>query len=276
MRFAWAMAIVLCIGGSGCGGKPFRRTERSIQARLSTVIGPADHYEVRLSRSTAGALRGRLRWLEIRGEKVEVVKDLKLDELAIRLEDVRFNRESGRLQEIGRAQFVAGITGDSVTEYLRRKASVLGEVEVRFTRGRMQIRIRPDFFDPEELPESEAPIEIEGRPVLHGEKEIHWEASRIAVLRHEVPESLLRELEGVLNPLIDLEDARFPLRLSQIRIDHGRVVVAGLATLSPEIFRRRLPDADGSVAASPSSSVVGQSSRHREATAAVIPTTGER
>src|SRR5438445_286434 len=114
----------------GCSrADPFRAIERSIQAELPRMIGPADRYEVTVSRSGGRLIAGHIPWIEIRGRNVRAIEGLILDELQVRLEGVRFNRSDRRVTEIAQTQFSAGISDASATRFVLRRSPALRDVQ---------------------------------------------------------------------------------------------------------------------------------------------------
>lgn len=219
--------LMLLLVGAGCT-RPFGRIEDSIEARLPEVIGPADDYDVRISRSIGRTLRGTVGWLEIDGRNVRPNGMVNLDRVAVRLEGVQVDHRRRRVREIEEAQVQVRVSAASIDSYLQSRNSELAEVNVEFLPNRLRLTIPPS------LAESEGPLVIEGRPVLAGPDTVNWEASRIATLRDAVPEEGLRKLEEILNPIVDLSRMRFPVELTRVSVTPDGLTVAGRASLGPE------------------------------------------
>jgi hypothetical protein len=227
-----AFLFVALLGlGAGCA-RPFGRIERAIQARLPEVVGPADAYDVRISRSAGRILGGTIGWLEIDGRNVRPNGNVQLDRVAVRLEGVRFEREQPSLREIRQASVQVRVSADSVLSFLRARNPRLADMELDFLPNRMRIVVPPSLL------ETEGPLVIEGRPVLVGPATVNWEASRIATLRDAVPEGGLRKLEEIFNPIVDLSSLRFALELLRVSVAPDGLTVAGMAALGPEQFQR--------------------------------------
>src|SRR5262249_14403433 len=132
-----------------------------------------------------------------------------------------------RVTQLGQSRFTAGISAASATRYVRARSSLLREVQVIFVPGAVRVKASPGMLG------IGAPVEVEGRPLLGGETAIAFDASRVAVLHLGLPEFALRRLEERINPLVDLGGLPFPLRLSEVRVEKDKAVVAGSATLNP-------------------------------------------
>lgn len=227
-RFLAALPLFGIMVAIGCSrASPFRSIERSIQARLPRLIGPADRYQVTVSRSGAGLIAGRIPWIEIQGRNVRAIEGLTLDELEVRLEDVRFNRADRSVREIGQATFQARISAASATRFVRQRSPSLRDVEVCFVRDTVRVRASPRLL------RIGVPMEVDGRPVLHSPTSINFDASRVTVLRLGLPEFAVVRLEARINPLIDLSAMPLPVHLSGARVEGDRAVVVGTATLNP-------------------------------------------
>jgi DUF2993 family protein len=227
-RSSCAVLFVALLASAGCSrASPFRSMERSIRAELPRLIGPADGYEVAVSRSAAGLIAGRIPWIEIHGHHVRAVQGLNLDVLAVRLEGVRFNRTDHTVREIEQSRFEAGIRAGSITQFIHARRPALRDVRVTITRGEIHVRVTPSLLG------LGVPIEVDGRPVLHGATAIDFEISRVSLLRLGLPEFGVRRLEERVNPIVDLSTLPFPVRLSAARIEGEQVVVDGTPTLAP-------------------------------------------
>jgi hypothetical protein len=224
-------SVCLCVGCSRAS--PFRAVEHSIQAELPRMIGPADRYQVSVSRSGGSLLAGRIPWVEIEGRNVRAIEGLNLDRLHVRLEEVRFRRSDHTVEEIGQTRFEAGLGADSVTRFVQRRSPGLRDVRVRFSSGLVRVHATPALLG------IGFPLEIEGRPVLHGTTAINFDASRVALLRLGLPEFAVRRLEAQVNPLVDLATMPFPLQLTAVQIAGNQAVITGTATLIPANFSRR-------------------------------------
>jgi hypothetical protein len=205
--------------------------ERSIRDELPRLIGPADRYDVTASRSSGALIAGRIPWINIHGRNVRAIEGLKLDELQVRLVDVRFNRASRDVREIGVTRFEASVSAASVVSFLHRRSPNLRDVQVTFAGEAVRVRATRPVLG------VGVPVEIEGHPVLRGAA-IDFSASRVAVLRLGLPEFAVRNVEQRINPLVDLTTMPLPLHLMAVRVEGDRVVITGTASLGPAKLKR--------------------------------------
>jgi hypothetical protein len=219
--------LVFCLTG-GCGGSsPFRSVERSIRDNLPRLIGPADRYEVTVSRSSGGLLAGRIPWINIHGRNVRVVAGLNLDDLLVRLEDVRFSRASRKVQQIGGAQFEAQVSAASVANYLHHRSPNLRDVQVAFAGSSVRVSAARPLLG------IGVPFDVEGQPILRSPTTIDFAASRVAVLHLGLPEFAVRRVQERISPLVDLTAMPLPLSLTAVRVEGGRVLISGTTHLDP-------------------------------------------
>jgi hypothetical protein len=231
---ATSCALLLLVAfSSGCSrASPFRAIERSVRDEMPRVIGPADRYEVVVSRSGGGLVAGRIPWINIRGQNVRAIEGLTIDDLEVRLEDVRFSRSSRTVQEIGLTHFEARLSAGSVVGYLHSRSPGLRGVQVAFDGASVRVHATPSLLG------IGVPMEVEGRPLLRGPTTIDFAASRIAILRLGLPEFAVRRLEARINPLVDLSTMPLPLHLTSVQIMDDRALITGTASLDPARLRR--------------------------------------
>lgn len=220
-------AAVLVLAAAGCG-RPFGNTERRIEARLPELVGPAEEYRVQLSRSTAGALRGRMRWMNVTGRNVELSPGVNVDRVDLRLEGIRADRRWRRLREIRKAEIKLELSEASLNRALDQRSPDFRDVQITLTSGRIRV------VAPGPLVDAEGPVTIEGEPVLTTPTTLYWKRSRVAVGEFEVPDAALRKLEAAFNPLVDLSKLKYPVRLTHVAIGEGNLTVSGAASLTAE------------------------------------------
>jgi hypothetical protein len=210
----------------GCSrANPFRAVERGIQAELPRLIGPAEQYQVTVSRSSGNLVAGRIPWIDIQGRNVRAIEGLNLDELLVRLEGVRFDRSKRELEAVEQSRFEARLGAASLTRYIQQRSPALRDVRVRFTEGRVMVRATPALLG------LGVPVEVTGRPVVRGSTTLHFDADRVAVLRIGLPEFVAQRLEAAINPLVDLAAMSLPVQPSSVAIHGDRAIIAGTAVV---------------------------------------------
>lgn len=230
-RQAIAALALLCLFAGCSRVQPFRSIERSVRAELPGLIGPADQYTVSVSRSSSGLLSGRIPWIRIHGTNVRALPGLTLDQLEVRLEGVHFDRASRSVREIEQSRFQAWIGPGSIVNYLHSHRPDLPDVRVRIVGGNIQVHAAPALLG------LGLPIEVTGRPVLHGATRLDFEATRVSVLSLGLPEFAVRQLQERINPLLDLSTLSLPVHLESAGIDGDSLLLTGTAALDPARLR---------------------------------------
>src|SRR5205823_1036938 len=160
---AFSLIPALCLTGGCSRTSPFRAVERSIREQLPQLIGPADGYDVTVSRSSGSLIAGRIPWVAIHGRNVRAIEGLTLDDLEVRLEAVRFSRATRTVQEIGQTRFVAHLSAASIVNFVHRRSPNLRDVQVTISGGAVRVRTSPSLLG------IGVPLEVEGHPALRGE-----------------------------------------------------------------------------------------------------------
>src|SRR5579862_6957975 len=121
-RWAVALSLLLAAAVSGCSTHVLQRpVERRLQRRLVTLIGPAQHYSVRISRTDDDDLvLGRIGHLEVVGEGVRIGGRLPVERLEMRLDRVRYSGAPVELVSIGRGELVTEFAEAALNQYLAR------------------------------------------------------------------------------------------------------------------------------------------------------------
>jgi LmeA-like phospholipid-binding len=225
-------AIALLLLCAGCSRvHPFQSMERSVRAELPGLIGPADRYTVAVSHSSSGLLAGRIPWIAIHGTNVRALPELTLDQLEVHLEGVHFDRGSRSVRQIEQSRFQARIGPGSLANFLHSRRPELRDVRVRISGGSIRVQAAPALLG------MGLPLEVTGRPVLHGPTTLNFEASRVSVLRLGLPEFAVRQLQERINPLLDLSSLSLPVQLQSVRIDGESLLLTGTAALDPARLR---------------------------------------
>jgi hypothetical protein len=227
MRLRWLLIGTLLLACAGCG-RPFGRVERRIEARLPEVVGPADEYEVQISRSVASTLNGKVRWLEVHGRNVEPAPGMRLERVELRLEGLRLDQNFRQIRAIRRAEVEFDVSEESLNASLDQRSPDLREVDVDFVPRHIRIRV------PGPLVDAEGPVEFEGEPVLTTPTTIDWKFSRLVVADYSVRSDVLRKLTEAFNPVVDLSRLKFPVQLTRVQVGERLLTVGGAASLTAE------------------------------------------
>lgn len=228
MRFVWLLAGMLVLPWSAGCGDPFDGVEQKMETKLQQVVGPADDYHVRVSRSVTSALGGKVRWIEARGVNVQARPGLTVDRVDIRLEGIWYDRKRRQLKEVRSAAIQIALSAKSVSAYLHQRSPKLDGVRISFLPDRIRLVV------PGSLVQADGPVELEGRPVMAGPTTVNWEETRVVAAGYQVSDDLLRKLEASINPIADLSRLKFPVELTRLDLGEGMLTLAGAASLTAE------------------------------------------
>src|SRR5438552_14935804 len=93
------------LGGGILTGDPYRSLEDSLARELSKSIGPADRWEVKLARTGNQLLEGRFSRLDIHGVNIRTPAGLVVSDVALTLENVKMDLQSGFIEDVGNGLF---------------------------------------------------------------------------------------------------------------------------------------------------------------------------
>ncbi len=210
-----------------------REAERKLESRLGDLLGPADHYRVRIRRTPNGDLvRGRVRRLEANGTGVFARRQIHLESLALVLDEVRYDGTRPFLVSIGRSELSVTFTERAFNDYLQLRHARYDPV-VGFEDGTVRVRITYPFLGKPTV------IRAVGRLVVQDQQRLVFDADSVDTSFLNAPRFGEKFVEDRVNPLLDLARIGFPARLEGVDVLRGRVRARGVAVIPPET-----PDAD--------------------------------
>jgi LmeA-like phospholipid-binding len=219
-----ALCLLIVLGGCG-KADPYSATERAIRKTLPEYIGPAAEYKVRISRSDTNLLGGKIGWVEIQGRGVRAAETLTVDELEVRLDQVRFNRGDRSIRSVGASAITARISAASATRYVTQRGPQYAGTRFEFLGDEAVVHATPALLG------IRVPVKVSGRPLLHGEQQIDFDTSHLSVSILPLPSPVLSLLERRINPILDLTALHLPLHLTGVHIEPGFAVITGTALL---------------------------------------------
>jgi hypothetical protein len=211
-----------CASLAGCSkADPYAATERAIRRSLPGRLGPARSYSVRIARSETNLVGGKIGWIEIEGREVQAASNLIVDELRVRLDDVRFDRGDRTITDVGSSAVSARISAEAATRYVVRRGPQYEGVRFEFHANEAVVHATPALLG------IRLPVKVSGRPLLRGEHEIDFDTSHLALGILPLPSPLLSLLERRINPILDLKTFDLPVILKDVHIEPGYAVVQG-------------------------------------------------
>ena len=232
-RYLFCLAFVLLACGFGCGRAVNRTAERRIRDSLPLLIGSAKNYEAHVDNYPDNTLRGKLKHVTIDGEMVSLKGGLLIDSLHLDIADVQVDTGKGVVRKVGRTEFVAVISQNSIDEYLAGEAPdaeviqhmhvTLRDNLVTFAAKRMVMGVGMSFS-------------VSGPLRIEDEAHLKVDARRMSVVGISFPSLLVSFLKERFETGVDLSSLPFSVRLKQVRTERGRLVLSGEADVAPLIL----------------------------------------
>lgn len=199
--------------------------EKRIAARLRTLIGPADHYRVRiLETRDAELVVGSIRRLEIEGTNVLANGQLRLRKLNVSARGIKFRGGPDDLAVVRQSRVAVQISEASLNEYLARARS-RNQARVSFRDGSVTL------FGNLRVLAAEVPIETSGRLEIAAGQQLLFRAEQVVAPDLRLPGTGAEFVERRVNPLVDLRRLQWPIRLEAVHVADGAATLEGSLTL---------------------------------------------
>ncbi len=231
-RALWALAA-LAAGATGCA-RPFQAMAQTTTAHkiadvLPHVIGPATHYDVKVSGDPTAISRGRARAVHITGTQVQVSSDTTLDTLQIDAQDVSFDIPQHRMAHVGRADFTATMSQASLSAYLAQAKIGIPGLTVILRQSDVEVKMPVQAYGLRTV------VTLNGDfvPNAQSTDKVDFVASGVHVGLLPVPSALINLALREANPLIDLSQMKVGLALRHITVSNKILQFQGQAYLLP-------------------------------------------
>ncbi|MCC6446173.1 MAG: DUF2993 domain-containing protein [Armatimonadetes bacterium] len=202
-----------------------------IRARLVTEIGPARRYKVTVSQQAIDkTMRGHIRWIKIEGEDVEASAGLVIDRIFIDLRNIDYDRRKKAIRKIEKAYFEGRISEGNLNRYAARRVPRADDIQVRLRPEAVQASGSPRLLG--------VPVQVwvSGKLSLVDEKRVSFVPDELSVVGIHLPQGWAKKLTDRLNPLIDLEAARIPVRIESLAVEPSALKVTGTAIWEEGLF----------------------------------------
>lgn len=221
-----ALALVVATASSGCSTRIVRRNaEKRLARRLEEFLGPAEKYRVRIYGTTdAQLMAGRVRRLVFEGFRIMAKGVLPVEYLWGELREIRYVGGEAELIEIRDSDLAVEFTEEGLNRYLREHHSrYRPALTVLDGAVRASILYR--------IAGTAAPLAAVGRLVVVERQRLEFRADQVETPLSLHPDSARGLLEEIVNPIVDLRRIDWPLRLDTVRVERGRIMVHGSATV---------------------------------------------
>jgi hypothetical protein len=208
------------------------RVETEIEAALPAALGPADRYDAEVE---GLALRdGSAETVRVVGERVARQDAPVIDRLDVELRGVTFDRSERRLTRVDEARATARLLPADLAAYLGAQRGI-ADADVRFEApDRTTIGVRGEF---EGL---RVPVgaEVRGRLAASGGR-VHLGVESVRAAGIGLGGTIARRVEQEINPVVDLTDEELALRVTDVRVADGALVVEATGDLTGLRLRQR-------------------------------------
>jgi len=203
-----------------------RKIESGVRSRLPSMIGPAESYEVKASGQTVKMMSGQVSQLELRGRGVRPLGELYIDDLVVRMRNVKFDVDKSELQSVEESAFEATLLEKSVTQYVAKSHPDLQDLKVEMADGKATVRAKSSLLG------ISAEMVFTGRLEIASQSKLNFMPDQMSVAGLPMPDALVGLFAERVNPVLDLSTFRFPIALSGVTILPGAVRIEGTADLT--------------------------------------------
>lgn len=227
--FRWLMfALVVCVVAAGAVQYARRTVEGRLEARLPQIIGPAQHYRVRLG--GVNIATGAARRVTILGERVAMPNAPVVDRLEVRLEDVQVDFQREELRSVAHANARADLLPEDVAIYLNGRQGI-EDASVAFAAPNLvTLQFRPEFGGTGLW--RGARVEAAGRLVGQGPR-VRFEVDQLNVQGVSAGGAAMAPLSRAINPVVDLSRMPGGITITDIRAEPGGLTVRAAGAYPP-------------------------------------------
>lgn len=194
------------------------RVESRIKDELSSLLGPADRYEVDVQGVDGGATSADV--VDIVGYRIRPRQGPVIDRLDIQLRDVQYDREDKRLQRAESARATAWITAADLGDFLETQDGIRSATVTFQAPDSAFLRVRPDLGGLPVPPG--ATVEISGTIEGKGPY-LEYDVANVSAVGLKLGDWGSGRISRLINPLVDLSDLPMRLDVRTVRVE-GRTL----------------------------------------------------
>lgn len=214
---------------AGCSSGLIRpKVEKGIKNSLSEYIGPAKKYKVKAEGSETSMMDGLIDHLNIEGEKVQLDKDLIVDNMIIDMDRVRYNPSSRKVKSVKSTTFKAILSENAVNSYISNNRKDDMDIKVKLEKGRVIANVSSKLIG------VNVPVSVTGIPVIQNDNSICFQADSASVAHLPLPAFILNNALSRINPILDLSSMKFPVKVDSITVEKNSVHIFGSAEFIAE------------------------------------------
>jgi len=220
--------MLACALLMGCSGGLLRpKIEQGIEKALPSYIGPARSYDVKASGSETDMLGGRISSLHITGTDAQIAQGLTVALLVVEMDDVSFNTSNRKLKSVGSTAFQATMTEKAVNEYINASRPDGSQMLIELEAGKLTVVARPTFHG------VGAEFRVTGQPQIKGATKVNFVADKASLSIVPVPAWIVNRLLDRVNPVLDLEKMKYPVKIASVSVKKDAVQLGGGMVFKP-------------------------------------------
>lgn len=210
---AFALTATSALVLVGCN--PSNLVAQGIERELPKYVGPADSYDVEIDGLNVS--KGSAQKVVAVGERVRPQGAPVIERLALELEDVVYDRDAEKLQEVGSARLTAVIKTRDLADFLETYRNVREAEVLLRSPDEATIRLRPQVGNLV-VPRGVS-VDVSGR-LIGDDTQLRFEVSEVSAGGFDLSSIAANRLSDVINPLADLQDL-------PVEVEITSVIVAG-------------------------------------------------
>ncbi|NJM98654.1 MAG: LmeA family phospholipid-binding protein [Phormidesmis sp. RL_2_1] len=207
----WIATGMMAVSVVGC--TPASLVAQGIERELPQYVGPADRYDVDIIGLKVN--EGSAESVVAVGERVRPEGAPVIDQLALNLEGVVYDRATERLSQVGSARLTAVIKTYDLVDFLEAYRNVRSAEIMLRSPNYATIRVRPQLGD-FSLPAGIS-VDVTGQIVGDGTR-LNFEVSDVSAAGIDVSAIAAQRLSHLINPLADLQGLPVEVNITSVMV----------------------------------------------------------
>jgi hypothetical protein len=174
----------------------------------------------------AEIVAGRLRQIDVDGWNVRAGNQIDLESFHLELHNLRYHAPPDESLSIGDSHLEIQITEPALNNYLSRQHPD-NRPEIRLDSGRVTLKGTMRLLG------IDTPLITTGWLAVVDHTRVEFRAESVRLATNPIPGIGTEYVENHLNPLLNVTRLDLPLRLDEIEVQPGRLIVRGSAHLPP-------------------------------------------
>jgi hypothetical protein len=237
-RTIWVGAALMAVMilATGCENPVRKKVENRIEAALPRLIGPASSYSVRVSGSTMGMLKGKLRTTHIQGRDVRLPSGIMVAELDVVSHGIEIDRHRQQISSVVDTSYRATLAQDALNKYLCDTYRQVPHLKAELIKDQLRLSAAPDVAGVQVRISADAALKVrEGRYLI-------LDLKKVAVIGVGTPGFAREYLESRVNPVFDSTNLGYDARVDRVSIRPAGVTIEGTLDLAKQLnVESRLP-----------------------------------